>query len=408
MPMSQRVEAKKGSVLNASLFIAATCIGLAYFTVPILTGIAGFIPAVVMSLLVALFTLAIGLLYAEATLGQPDGANFPSISRALLGKFWMVILLAVFFLNILGYLTAYAFFTERFLSWFFNELFHLHLSPFLSGLLSTVAYFLIIFLGVRFSFTTNSILIIGLIVSFFLMIYYGSEFVLESRLLENHWIYIFFSVPSLFSAFSYLFVVPPVCSYLNRDAKKIRLSLLIATLISLVVYLIWQWFMIGSISSVTFWVDFEEGVSLDKIFAKVRQFPHISYALNFTLFFSMITSLIGNGLAFVEFMSDGVGLPLEKRKGWRRLLICFCVFAVVLPFSLYGIKPVLYFLQKFTSPVGEVLINGIIPIWMVAQARYVLSIPAPAMLPGGKISLIILGIAVFVLIYLEGIVLIRS
>lgn len=399
---------KKGSVFTATFFIAGACIGVSYFTVPILTGIAGFIPAVVLTFVAWGFSLSIGLLYAEATLGQPDGANLVSISRVLLGKVWMTILSLVFFIITMSYLTAYTFFTEHFLQTFFKETFHTALHPFLGGLLCTLPLLFIIFLGIHFSCRANVLLMIGLAISFFLTIYLGTHFIVTERLFKLQWIYILFAVPNLFSAFGFVVVIPSLCTYLNRDAKKIRLSIILGTLITLVVYLFWQWFMIGSISAGTLWVNYEEGANIDKVFSIVEHFPHITYFLNFTLFFSMVTSFIANGIAVVDFLGDGFKLPLAQRTGWKRLAICGLVLLIVLPFSLIRGHPFLHVIQNFGAPLGEVMLNGIIPVWMVAQARYFYSIRAPQLLPGGQFSLIILGIAIFILIYLEGIVFIRS
>jgi len=406
--MSRIRDAIDPKVLNASLLIAATAIGLSYFTMPILTGIAGFIPAILMTLFIWLFTQALALLFVEVILGQPDGANIISLSRLLLGKTWMVILAVVVCINMIGFLTGYAYFMEKFFIWFFEIYFHLHLSIFLSSLLSTLPFLLILFLGVACALYVNIFFALGLLGTLFLAVYFGRSYVVTNHLLESHFTYIFFSVPTLFSTFGYLNVLPPLCTYLHREPRKIRYSILIGSSLVMIVYLFWQWLILGSNNPASFWVAFEKGVSIEQIFSMMQRVPYLNTCLNFILFFSMSTSFIGNGTAFVELICDGLGLQIDKRTGWNRFYICLFILILVLPFSLVPGSPFLTLLRKFITPLGEVLIIGIVPAWMAAQARYVRAYAMPVMLRGGKISLFILGVALFLLIYLEGIVFIRS
>lgn len=395
-------------VLGAAFFIASTNIGVAYFIIPILTGVAGFIPAIFITLAVWAFTLAVGLLFAEATLGQPDGSHIISISKVLVGKVGTVIFALVFFLNMITYLTAYTFFIENSLKWFSETYLLSHLPHYLIGALSTIPFFFIVFLGMRQASWVNSILIFALLFFLGLTLARGSPFVNEQLLHKREWQYLFYSVPILFSAFGFVAIVPPVCTYLRRDPKKIRLALVAGSLIPLIVYLVWQWFVIGTVATGTFWLLHEEGIDMEKVLNLIRDKPNLIFSLNMTLFFSMATSMIGNGIGLVEFISDGFKIPVEKRKGWNRLLICLALVAILMLASSIGGQPFFAFLQHFTSPIGEVLIDGFLPIWLAAQARYVYKSSAPTMLPGKHISLMILGVAIFILIYLEGVEFIKA
>jgi tyrosine-specific transport protein len=395
-------------LIIASLFIAATLIGAAYFLVPIFTGIAGFFPSVIMTILIWGFTLATALLYAEATLSQNDGANLFSLTRNLIGKYSALFFSIIFFLTLMSYLAAYTYFNEKFFTWFFSTYLHQELNPFLNSFISTAPYFCVIFFGIRFSFNINALLAIGLGISLLFTFAFGQKFVEPARLFQNQWIYIFYSVPTLFNAFGFMAVIPPVCTYLNRQPKLIIWSAVIGAGFTLIVYIAWQWLLIGSIPAATFWVDFEEGAKIEQIFSLVQTFPKIAFILNFTLFFSMITSMIGNGLAAVEFIADAFKVPLQQRKpGWTRLYICLSLFIIILLFSWIKEQPLLYLLQKFTAPLGQVLVEGIVPLWLVIQARYVFSLQSTRMLGGGKIALMVIGVAIFILIYLEGIMFIR-
>ncbi len=397
-----------GQVITAGLFLAGICLGIAYFSIPILTGIAGFIPGCLMTLLVWIFSLAIGLLYAEATLTQPDGANLASISYALLGKTWMIILSIVFCINLVTYLASYAYFAAEFFQWFFERAFHISISPLMAELFSTLPFCLIVFLGLQFSMRLSSLLVIGLLISFILMCYQGSTSVVSTRLLERHWTYTIFSVPILFSSLGFVGIVPVLCTYLDRSPTKIRLTLVMGTVIPLVIYIFWQWFMLGSFSVSKFWVLYEEAANSGSVISLTQTIPNVKYFLNFLVFFSMATSLIGNGVATVEFLRDLLHMPLKKCRGLPRLAICCFVFGLTLLAALYQGQFFISLIQKFTAPLGSILINGMIPVLMVVQARYLQKLQGPRMLSGGSISLFALGLCLLILIYLEGVEFISS
>lgn len=397
-----------GQVITAGLFLAGICIGIAYFSIPILTGIAGFIPGALMTFMVWIFSLAIGLLYAEATLTQPDGSNLASISHALLGRVCMIILSIVFCINLITYLASYAYFTAEFFQWFFEKTFHISLSPFTAELFSTLPFCLIVFLGVQFSMRLNALLVIGLLIAFILMCYQGSATVVSTRLLEQHWTYTIFSVPILFSALGFVGIVPVLCTYLDRSPTKIRITLVLGTTIPFILYIFWQWFMLGSFPVSKFWVLYEEGANSQDVISLVQIIPQIQYFLNFTLFFSMATSLIGNGVAIVEFFSDLLHIPLKNRTGLLRLGLCCIAFGLILLAGLYKGEFFISLIQKFTAPLGSILINGMIPVFMVIQTRYLQKLPGPRILGGGTFTLFALGLCLLILIYLEGVGFISS
>lgn len=398
--------AQNGSVLSAALLISGTCIGISYFSMPIPTGIAGFVPAVLMTLLVWCFGVATGLLFAETVLGHPDGANLISISNNLLGKGWTWLIGLAFAISMLAYLIGYIYYTLKSSQWLLSPYFY---APDILVLIAIASLFcLIVYLGMTFACRTNFILMCGLLIAFILMIFHGKQFVIHSLLQKQNWVFIFFAVPILFGAMGFSFILPPLCSYLKRDVHKIRKAIFIGTTIPLIVYLFWQWFMLGSVQSAQYWVLYEEGLRARDIIILFERFPTLAYPFNFILFFSMTTSIISFGISLVDFLCDGIQLPPEQRKGIKRLMLCAAIFLCTALGSYFLSEIALHWLSRLITPIGEVLINGIIPVWMVAISRYYRKIPTPHMLPGGRLTLLILAIGILILIYLEGIVLIQT
>ena len=73
-------------VMSGTFLIAGTMIGAGMLGIPLVTGEAGFIPGMVITLAVWFFMYCTGLLFLEVTLWMPDGSNVLSISGKFFGK----------------------------------------------------------------------------------------------------------------------------------------------------------------------------------------------------------------------------------------------------------------------------------------------------------------------------------
>jgi len=242
---------KKGNVLVASFVVAGFGIGASFVVAPIITGITGFIPALWMTLLNWLFTLALALLTAEATLANPDGANVITITRNLIGKKWMVISGIIFFsinlLPIVGYpVLGYYILSAPQIHLLWEYFFIYAPPPYLLGLMLAIIFGLVLGSGLRLTVRVNFVLMLG----FFGVLYFacikGSEFVSKENLLYQNKLYSFFAFPILFNAMSYVAVIPSLCTYVNRDVKKIKRMIVIGSLISLAAFIVWQYIVIGT------------------------------------------------------------------------------------------------------------------------------------------------------------------
>ena len=73
-------------VVSGSLLIAGTTIGAGMLGIPLVTSQCGFVPAIIITVIVWAFMLATGLLLLRATLWMPNHSSFLSISRHFLGR----------------------------------------------------------------------------------------------------------------------------------------------------------------------------------------------------------------------------------------------------------------------------------------------------------------------------------
>jgi len=79
------VKTQEVSVWSGVLLIGGTSIGAGMLALPVVTGLSGFFPAMVVNTVCWLFMLATGLLLLEATLWMKEGANILSMTERILG-----------------------------------------------------------------------------------------------------------------------------------------------------------------------------------------------------------------------------------------------------------------------------------------------------------------------------------
>ena len=77
---------KEGSILGGVLLIAGCCIGAGMLALPVVTGIGGFIPSIILMVFIWLFMATTGMLLLEANLALGVNLSLISLAEKTLGK----------------------------------------------------------------------------------------------------------------------------------------------------------------------------------------------------------------------------------------------------------------------------------------------------------------------------------
>lgn len=379
---------KSGGVLSGVLLISGTCIGAGMLALPVVTGEAGFVPAMFINTLCWLFMLATGLLFLEVTLWMKDGANVLSMANRFLGPVgkWIggISFLFLYYCLMVSYVAGG------------TPLFSSILAQGLGfGLGGPLAYCLfalifggIVFLGTLFVDRVNLILMVGLVLSYVMLIGVGSAEVNLELLRHKSWGLALFAAPVLFGAYGYHNILPSVATYMKRDVQKLRLAVIIGTSIPFIVYSLWQWMIIGSIPLEGISDAAMKGEPITQTLQAITGHPWISRLGIYFGFFALITSLIGVALSMVDFLADGLKTKIQGY-GLKRLAFCLAVF---LPPTLFAIEYPGVFIEAmgYAGGFGEAILNGLFPITMVWVGRYHFKLSSEYRLPGGRPLLIVL------------------
>lgn len=372
--------------LSGILLIMGTCIGAGMLALPIATGVAGFIPALAVNLLCCLFMMATGLLFLEAILWLEDGVNVLSLSEHFLGKIGKLIAGISFVFLYYCLEVAYCAGGSPVFAEVIFELFGIKVTGFLSYIVFAAFFGGIVFLGTRTVDRCNWLLMAGLFISFILLMGAGSNHV-QTRLLERvDWRLSLAATPILFGAYGYHNVLPSLSTYLKRNVKHLRISIVVGSLSSFLIYSLWQWMIIGTLTLEDLEGADLRGEPVTQTLQNIVGHPWLRRFGEYFGFFALVTSFLGVSLSMVDFLGDGLKM---KRTGLSRGILCLAVF---IPPVLFAAANPGIFIEAIgvAGGFGEAILNGLLPISLVWVGRYLHGLPSAYSLMGGKILLVIL------------------
>ena len=381
-------------ILSGTFLIAGTMIGAGMLGIPLVTAAAGFWPGFLTTCLVWLFMFATGLIFLEVTLWLPDGHHILSISHHFLGG-WGKLLSGVMFI-FLYYCLMIAYFAAG--APLLGEAFGGRLDGWKSFALFGSIFGFIVAIGPKSIDRVNILMSIAMIGSWFLLIGIGASDVEIERINFTRFSSMFLAMPVLFSAFGFHNVIPSLCSYLKRDRKALRLSIFLGSFLPLLVYLVWQWLIIGSVPREAIFMGYQQKTSVMTLFQTDTGQKMFVFIGRFFAFFAIITSLLGVSFSMVDFLGDG--FRISERKGAKRLLLTFITFFPPFVFSL--LNP-----HIFTTALGvaggfgEAFLNGLLPITLIWMGKYRLKYQTDLIFLGNRYFLMFLMIFTFFVVGVE-------
>lgn len=310
--------------LNASCLIVGTSIGAGMLGLPVETSRGGFFPSVVLLLINWAVMTCTALMLVELLNESKRDSNFVSLSEKILGNGFKI-LTFVFYTGLFLSLTlAYVKGGGVFISDCFNGI------PVAFGCLVFLGIFVpLIVSGAKFLTIGNTLLTIGLVVSFVLLVLLGIKKVNVELLSHIDWKFGWMSYPMFITAFGFHSILPSLNSYL-QNKKALRLSVVIGTTVTLLIYLAWQMIVMGIVP-----VYGENGLAQAlaadqtavtplKLFLKSPLLTALSQVFYFA---ALTTSFLGVGLGLVDFVLDSFKI---KQKLVNRLFVAFLIYVPAL------------------------------------------------------------------------------
>ncbi len=388
--------------VSGVLLVMGTCIGAGMLALPVVTGVTGFIPAIVVNLFCCLFMMATGLLFLEAILWMEDRSNVLTIAGHFLGR-WGKIISGISFLFLYYCLNvSYCAGGTPALASILYQLTGIEIGGVFAYLFFSILFGVIVYLGASVLNRINSLFMVGLFLSFFFLIGIGSTQVDSALLERSNWRLTLAATPTLFGAYGYHNLLPSLSSYLKRHVMSLRLAIVFGTLFTFIIYSIWQWMIIGTLTLEQIQYADTHGEPVTQALQVLTGYPWLVRLGETFGFFALVTSFMGVSFSMVDFLADGLKVSFNRsyHEGWKRLLLCAIVF---IPPALFAAANPGIFIEAIgvAGGFGEAILNGLLPIGVVWIGRYWLKLPSQYSLFGGKPLLVILFLITFLIMGVE-------
>jgi len=358
---------------------------------PVATANYGFIPATVLFLTCWIFMTFAALLMLEVNLWLPAGSNLLTMAKATLGRTGQAIAWMTYLLLLYSLMAAYLSGMDSIITDTLNHYFQARLDPWVGFIALVFVFGFIIYLGARPIDYINRILIAGLVITFSALVVFTAPHVQPRMLIQKHYHSLWIALPIIITSIGYQIIIPSLRTYLQSDAKKLRLAILIGSSIPLFVYILWEFIILGVVpvhgehGLLSILASGQPAVGLTKALNQILQTPYISIIAKFFAFFAISTSFIGVSFSLFDFLSDGFRIKKSKLGRISTALMTFIppmVFALVYPSG--------FILALGYAGIFVAILLCIMPAMMINSGRYWSKMATGYQVGGGKIALTLL------------------
>lgn len=391
---------QSGSVFGGMLLIVGSCIGAGMLGLPVITGISGFFPSLLMFFLAWLFMTASALLLIEVNGWFPQRVNLLTMVGDTLGQWGRSVCWVTYLFLFYALLVAYISGIGSLSATFFQMLFNISLPAWCGSLFFVLLFGWIVYLGTRRVDLCNRGLMIGKITAFLILVFIGASYIRPVLLKQSNAQLALLSLPLLIISFGFHNMIPSLVTYLKGDMRRVKITIVGGGLIAFAIYLVWQILVLGIVPI----------GGMNGLAANLKQDREASQALaafvnssgiilfsQLLAFFAILTSFIAQALSLVHFLADGLRIPYKsKENGW------LCALALAPPLLLSLIFPQLFFKAlNFAGGVCTVILFGFLPVAMVWKGRYRSEGKTSYEMPGGKLALAAIFLFALVVLFLQ-------
>jgi len=210
--------------------------------------------------------------------------------------------------------------------------------------------------------------------------------------------YAFFALPILIVSFGYHNMIPTLTAYMKGDLKRVKMTIIVGSLLTLFIYIIWEIIVLGIVP-----LEGEYGILSSyknerdgaQAIAGIVGSSWVSVCAQGFALFAILTSFIAQTLSLVHFLADGFKIKHEKKEN-----IWLCLAALLPPLLMAYIYPKVFLSAlSFGGGIAAILF-GIIPVLMVWIGRYRKHSSSPYQVFGGRpLLLVILLFALLIFVF---------
>lgn len=376
--------------IGGMLLVIGTAVGGGMLALPLATSPVGFINSSLI-LFGCWFVMTAGsLLILEVNLWLPTNSNLISMARKTLGKSGALIAWVTYLLLLYSLLAAYMAGGGDLLNHLLL-LINLQAPRDICIILFTVLLGNVVFRGIRAVDYTNRCFMLIKVTSLFFLLTFLMPHVQIPELRTGEFHLLTGSITIAITSFGFATIVPSLREYFNEDVKKLRLAVLLGSLIPLFLYIAWDMVVMGTIPrdgqqgliamlhSGSSTSDFVKQLSLQVNSESVTSFARIFTSV------CLFTSFLGVALCLSDFLADGFKL---QKMGKNNLVVNLITFLP--PLSIVLVYPGAFIAALSYAGIYCIILLVLMPALMAWRGRYHLNLRGKYQVAGGKYLLILL------------------
>ncbi len=385
--------------IGGVLLIVGTSIGGGMLALPVTTAQGGFLGSILL-LIASWFLMTVGgFIILEVNLWFPTGNNLGSMAHKTLGNMGRAICWLTYLLLLYSLVAAYISGGADVLYGLLKNV-GIRFPTRVNEVIFLIIFGYIVYLGVRMVDYVNrgfmTVKFITLLLLFILII----PKVNYTWLAQFHTRHLVSAITIVIASFGFSTIIPTLRMYFNSDIKKLRLAIIIGSMIPLVSYIFWVAAILGEI-------PLQGPHGLIHMLTSEHPTTSLVMALHYYLIngwvksiaqtFTTIciaTSFLGVSLALSDFMADGLGL---RKKGLAQIWIYAATFLP--PLLIVLLYPAAFLICLNYAGIFCVILLALLPAMMAWRGRKIYGNTAVYRLTGGNFLLaliVLLSVAVIV------------
>lgn len=353
---------------GAILLVSGTTIGAGMLALPVITGPSGFFPSLILMTAVFLFMMMTAFYLLEVNLKMKGESNIISMMNKTWHKKGEVVAWISYLLLLYSLTSAYLLGCSQILIDFLEPHFSPESLKWATPIIIFLIFGLFLFFGTVMVDMLNRILMVGLFVSYALLIWTGFSYVNFSFLTHAQFPCLLGSLSVIVTSFGYHVIIPTLTVYLDNDWRQLKKAIIIGSLIPYLIYVAWQFLAMGVIpvtGECSLTKAQELGLQVTIYLKQIIGSPLITAGARGFAFFAIVTSLLGVTLSLSDFLFDGLKIKRNKK---GKLLIILLTFIPPLFFALF--YPQGFILALKYAGIFVAILLAIIPTTMAYVERY--------------------------------------
>lgn len=374
-------------LLGGILLITGTCIGGGMLGLPIATAKSGILHSSLLFVVCWMLMTFAALLTLEVNLCFPPDSNIVSMAKITLGRAGEFVCWTIYLLFLYALVSAYIAGGQDILHGMLSIM-GIQIPIELCGILFVFVFGSVVMAGIKHVDIFNRLLMIVKLSTIFLLMFLISKHIDKNNYTIGRIEYLSPALTVAVTSFGFSIIIPSLRTYFNDDIKKLRITILIGSLLPLLCYIIWDAVIFGLI-------PFTGSLGLEGLIHASQPITDLLTLINHyvptqninlisRIFTSIcvLTAFACVSLGLSDYLADGLKL---KKEGYGNFLVTFATFFP--PMMVVMFYPKAFIILLSLAGLFCVMLQALMPALMAWSCRYIKKMESQYQVYGGKAAL---------------------